>query len=76
MSLDEVAPSSSEAVSKVLLHGDGRNRWFDKPLQLIVCKNGKSGINMEHSGVDGHTVLRFATDVFFRSSSPVVLKSG
>ena len=39
------------------------NRWYDK-LQIIVCKNGSAGINFEHTGVDGHTVLRFASDVY------------
>lgn len=29
-------------------------------LQIIVCANGRAGINFEHTGVDGHTVLRFA----------------
>jgi carnitine O-acetyltransferase len=33
-------------------------------LQIIVCKNGSAGINFEHTGVDGHTVLRFASDVY------------
>lgn len=27
-------------------------------LQIIICENGAAGINFEHSGVDGHTVLR------------------
>ncbi|TGJ79484.1 hypothetical protein E0Z10_g9284 [Xylaria hypoxylon] len=39
------------------------NRWYDK-LQIIVCKNGSAGINFEHTGVDGHTVLRFASDLY------------
>jgi carnitine O-acetyltransferase len=39
------------------------NRWYDK-IQLIICKNGSAGINFEHTGVDGHTVLRFASDVY------------
>lgn len=43
--------------------GTCTNRWYDK-LQIIVCKNGSAGINFEHTGVDGHTVLRFASDVF------------
>jgi hypothetical protein len=34
-----------------------RNR-YDK-LQIIVCANGEAGINFEHTGVDGHTVLRY-----------------
>lgn len=40
------------------------NRWFDKTLQIIVCSNGSAGIVFEHSMVDGHTVLRFASDVY------------
>jgi carnitine O-acetyltransferase len=27
-------------------------------------QTGAAGINFEHTGVDGHTVLRFAADVF------------
>ncbi|QPH10369.1 hypothetical protein C2857_001653 [Epichloe festucae Fl1] len=43
--------------------GTCTNRWYDK-MQMIVCKNGSAGINFEHTGVDGHTVLRFASDVY------------
>lgn len=43
--------------------GTCTNRWYDK-LQIIICKNGTAGINFEHTGVDGHTVLRFASDVY------------
>jgi len=39
------------------------NRFYDK-LQLIVCEDGSAGINFEHSAIDGHTALRFASDVF------------
>jgi carnitine O-acetyltransferase len=39
------------------------NRWYDK-LQIIVCSDGAAGINFEHTGVDGHTVLRYAADIF------------
>ena len=40
------------------------NRWYDKSLQIIVCQNGAAGVNFEHSVIDGHSVLRFASDVF------------
>ena len=40
------------------------NRWYDKSLQIIVCQNGAAAVNFEHSVIDGHTVLRFASDVF------------
>ncbi|KAG1758185.1 carnitine acetyl transferase [Suillus occidentalis] len=43
--------------------GTCTNRWYDK-LQIIVCADGAAGVNFERTGVDGHTVLRFAADVF------------
>ena len=43
--------------------GTCTNRWYDK-MQIIVCQNGSAGINFEHTGVDGHTVLRFASDIY------------
>ncbi|KAK7692110.1 hypothetical protein QCA50_003729 [Cerrena zonata] len=43
--------------------GTCTNRWYDK-LQIIVTADGAAGINFEHTGVDGHTVLRYAADVF------------
>ncbi|KAE8249022.1 hypothetical protein A4X13_0g5372 [Tilletia indica] len=43
--------------------GTCTNRWYDK-LQIIVCSNGAAGINFEHTGVDGHTVLRFVADIY------------
>lgn len=72
--LDDVAPDNvAELCSNFLCGtyqlnggvqvGTCTNRWYDK-LQIIVCANGTAGINFEHTGVDGHTVLRFAADVF------------
>lgn len=43
--------------------GTCTNRWYDK-LQIILTKDAKCGINFEHTGVDGHTVLRFASDIY------------
>ncbi|KAF3941184.1 hypothetical protein ABW19_dt0200760 [Dactylella cylindrospora] len=53
----------SSVVEKGVQVGTCTNRWYDK-LQIIVCKNGSAGINFEHTGVDGHTVLRFVSDVY------------
>ncbi|KAF9518299.1 hypothetical protein BS47DRAFT_1371113 [Hydnum rufescens UP504] len=72
--LDDAAPENVSELCKNFLcgtyHLTGRvqtgtctNRWYDK-LQIIVCANGAAGINFEHTGVDGHTVLRFAADIF------------
>ncbi|KAL6040289.1 carnitine O-acetyltransferase yat1 [Balamuthia mandrillaris] len=59
--LENNAPTSLQEAADVFLHGNARNRWFDK-LQLIVCENGMSGVNMEHSPYDGHTLIRLATE--------------
>ncbi|KAH9898794.1 choline/Carnitine O-acyltransferase [Xylariomycetidae sp. FL2044] len=72
--LDYTEPSTAAALCQNMLCGTNDvvkgvqigtciNRWYDK-LQIIVCKNGSAGINFEHTGVDGHTVLRFASDVY------------
>ena len=72
--LDYVEPATSAQLCGNMLCGTSEivkgvqvgtctNRWYDK-LQIIVCKNGSAGINFEHTGVDGHTVLRFASDVY------------
>ena len=34
--LEDAAPDDFNAVNRVMLHGDARNRWFDKSFQLIV----------------------------------------
>lgn len=50
-----------------LLHGDENgliNRWFDKSVSLIVCKDGNAGINFEHSWGDGVAVLRYFNELF------------
>lgn len=53
----------TSVVVKGVQVGTCTNRWYDK-MQIIVCRNGSAGINFEHTGVDGHTVLRFASDVY------------
>lgn len=48
---------------KEYMAGTCCNRWYDK-LQIIVCADGSAGVNFEHSAIDGHTALRFASDIF------------
>lgn len=65
--------------------GTCTNRWYDK-LQIIITQNGKAGINFEHTGVDGHTVLRYVSDVYtdsilsfaqtINSNAPTLWKDG
>lgn len=53
VALDDATPVTLEERARQYWHGDGSNRWFDKPLQLIVNDNGASGFLSEHSMVDG-----------------------
>ncbi|KAK9449894.1 uncharacterized protein V1518DRAFT_414993 [Limtongia smithiae] len=53
----------TNVIEKGVQVGTCTNRWYDK-LQIIVTKNGSAGINFEHTGVDGHTVLRFVSDIY------------
>lgn len=50
-------------IEKGVQVGTCTNRWYDK-LQIIVTENAKAGINFEHTGVDGHTVLRYVSDIY------------
>ena len=51
--LDDASPVTLEERAHQYWHGDGSNRWFDKPLQFIVNDNGTSGFMGEHSMMDG-----------------------
>jgi len=51
--LDDASPVTLEERAHQYWHGDGRNRWFDKPLQFIINENGTSGFLGEHSMMDG-----------------------
>ncbi len=62
--LDENKPEVITEISKQLLHGTGSNRYFDKSIQFIVFANGKTGINFEHTGVDGSVMLRLIAHIY------------
>ncbi|GMM29677.1 carnitine O-acetyltransferase [Martiniozyma asiatica (nom. inval.)] len=55
--LDDVSPLTIEGKSRNCWHGSGWNRWFDKPIQMFVTKNGSSGFLGEHSKMDGTPTL-------------------
>ncbi|KAI9347533.1 acyltransferase ChoActase/COT/CPT [Pilaira anomala] len=56
--LDDQTPVTRDEGSRACWHGDGRNRFFDKPLQFIVFENGKAGFMGEHSCMDGTATCR------------------
>ncbi|GAA2796484.1 choline/carnitine O-acyltransferase [Saccharopolyspora taberi] len=57
--LEDFAPADTQEACDQLLHGDSGNRWFDKAVSLIVFEDGTAGINVEHCGLDGTTILSF-----------------
>jgi len=68
--LDDAAPVTLEERANQYWHGDGSNRWFDKPLQFIINENGTSGFTGEHSMMDGTPTCRlneYVCDVIFNN---------
>ncbi|MEU2035310.1 choline/carnitine O-acyltransferase [Nocardia amamiensis] len=57
--LEDFAPRDELHACDQLLHGDSANRWFDKSVSFIVFGDGQAGINVEHCGLDGTTILSF-----------------
>ncbi|KAM5248016.1 carnitine O-palmitoyltransferase 1, liver isoform [Ctenodactylus gundi] len=61
--------ASLDNYAKSLLHGQCYDRWFDKSITFIVYRNGKIGMNAEHSWADAPVVAHLweytmATDCF------------
>jgi hypothetical protein len=46
-----------------MLHGKGYDRWFDKSFNLIVTKNGRVGLNVEHSWADAPGKLQYCLSI-------------
>lgn len=68
--LDDASPVTLEERAHQYWHGDGSNRWFDKPLQFIVNDNGTSGFMGEHSLMDGtptHRLNDYVNDVILNN---------
>lgn len=66
--LDNSSPVTNEERAHAYWHGDGQNRWYDKPLQFIVNDNATSGFMGEHSMMDGtptHRLNDYVCDVMF-----------
>lgn len=56
--LDDAAPVTLEERAHQYWHGDGTNRWYDKPAQFIINDNGTAGFMGEHSMMDGTPTQR------------------
>jgi carnitine O-acetyltransferase len=68
--LDDTQPHTLEERARSCWHGDGRNRWFDKPCHFIIFDNGRSGFLGEHSMMDGtptHRLNHYVCDIIARN---------
>lgn len=74
--LDDVEPGDTLATCDHLLHGDSGNRWFDKSVSFVVFANGRAGINVEHCGLDGTTILSFVDALLGASPEEHAERSG
>lgn len=59
--LDAVVPKDENDASSILLNGKNAkasmyNRFFDKPLNVVVFPDGVGGLVGEHSSIDGYPV--------------------
>jgi carnitine O-acetyltransferase len=62
--LEDSAPNTINEAGQIVLHGPSSfNRYYDKSIQLIVFQDGRTGINFEHTGFDGHTVLTYVSNI-------------
>lgn len=74
--LEDLTPADDLAACDQLLHGDSGNRWFDKAVSLIVFADGTAGINVEHCGLDGTTILSFVDTMLAASPEEHAAQSG
>ncbi|XP_076640143.1 carnitine O-palmitoyltransferase whd isoform X1 [Colletes latitarsis] len=49
---DPKDPEKLDQYGRILLHGKGYDRWFDKSFTLCIGSNGRTGFNAEHSWAD------------------------
>eukprot|EP01114_Cavostelium_apophysatum_P012374 TRINITY_DN2756_c0_g1_i3.p1 TRINITY_DN2756_c0_g1~~TRINITY_DN2756_c0_g1_i3.p1 ORF type:complete len:650 (-),score=175.26 TRINITY_DN2756_c0_g1_i3:34-1983(-) len=70
--LEDQVPANIEEASKIALHRDGTNRWYDK-FVVVVDPKGQLSSLFEHSPLDGHTMLRLWTETvaYVNKTKPV-----
>ena len=74
--LEDLAPASTQEACDQLLHGNSGNRWFDKSVSLVVFADGTAGINVEHCGLDGTTILSFVDALLGEPAAEQSRRSG
>lgn len=70
---DDENPQDPNHLTKMFLHGDGANRWYDKSFSMLMCPDGTMGLNFEHAWGDGVAVLRYINEVFKETTTKPVI---
>lgn len=55
--LDDMAPTDAEGRIRDMMMLKGFNRWVDKSIAFVVCKNATSGTYVEHTMIDVSRLL-------------------
>ena len=74
--LDDEVPPDTLATCDQLLYGSAAGRWYDKAVSFVVFPDGRAGINVEHCGLDGTTILSFVDELLAASPAELSARSG
>ncbi|ARK20489.1 MULTISPECIES: choline/carnitine O-acyltransferase [Sporosarcina] len=55
LSIDKESMNSNEALQNLVF--SGRNKYFDKTLQIVITEAGELGYSIEHTAMDGTTIF-------------------
>ncbi|XP_031786748.1 carnitine O-palmitoyltransferase 1, liver isoform isoform X1 [Nasonia vitripennis] len=66
---DKAHPEKLDNYGRILLHGKGYDRWFDKSFTLCIGNNGRIGFNAEHSWADA-AVMSHLWEVVIMDEAP------
>lgn len=55
--LDDTEPTDPEGRIKDMMMLEGFNRWVDKSIAFVVCRNATSGTYVEHTMIDVSLVV-------------------
>ncbi|KAK1996712.1 beta-ketoacyl synthase domain-containing protein [Colletotrichum falcatum] len=59
--LDDTEPTDAEDRIRTMMMLQGFNRWVDKSIAFVVCKNATSGTYVEHTMIDAMTLFVMQT---------------
>ncbi|KAK1593857.1 beta-ketoacyl synthase domain-containing protein [Colletotrichum navitas] len=61
--LDDTEPTDAEDRIRSMMMLQGFNRWVDKSIAFVVCKNATSGTYVEHTMIDAMTLFVMQTAI-------------